>query len=145
MPIVFDCPCGKRIRAKDGSAGRNAPCPACGQVLEVPAPDGVDLGIDLGDIDAPSATTPARRPIDAPAADPLPFGFTRQELVSAIAEGIARERADWHRRRRGMFGGELLLGLLAVFSFFAMVQHGATAGVCFIVCIAGMAVLSKIP
>jgi hypothetical protein len=47
MPITFTCPCGRQIRAKDGSAGRSLECPSCGANLEVPAPDAIDLGISL--------------------------------------------------------------------------------------------------
>jgi hypothetical protein len=153
MSIVFTCPCGRQIRAKDSSSGRTFACPACGMSLEVPPVGAVDLGIDTSDpnvtpADDPdfSAPYPVARP--APVAsvpDSLSVSLTRQELVSAIAEGIAKERVQWAKHRRGMFGGELLLGLLAIFSLFAMSQHGATAGVCFVVCIAGMAIVSKMP
>jgi hypothetical protein len=36
MPISFACPCGKPPRAKDGTEGRSAVCPACGTALTVP-------------------------------------------------------------------------------------------------------------
>ena len=34
--IVFDCPCGRRVKAPDAAAGKNAPCPACRRPLTVP-------------------------------------------------------------------------------------------------------------
>jgi hypothetical protein len=36
MPIKFDCACGQRIRARDGSAGRRVRCPSCRADLDVP-------------------------------------------------------------------------------------------------------------
>lgn len=41
MPIAFNCSCGKMLRVPDTSAGKRAKCPACGAVVEVPAPDPV--------------------------------------------------------------------------------------------------------
>lgn len=38
MPITFDCPCGKSLRANDENAGRRVKCPACGAVVIVPKP-----------------------------------------------------------------------------------------------------------
>lgn len=39
MPIAFNCTCGKTLRVPDESAGRRAKCPACGAVVQVPAPE----------------------------------------------------------------------------------------------------------
>ena len=36
MPIEFQCPCGKTLRTPDDTAGRQAKCPACGNVLTIP-------------------------------------------------------------------------------------------------------------
>ena len=47
MPIEFSCSCGKLLRVKDGTSGRVFACPSCGQRLEVPSPDAIDLGINL--------------------------------------------------------------------------------------------------
>jgi uncharacterized RDD family membrane protein YckC len=39
MPIEFACTqCGKQLRTPDESAGRNAKCPQCGTVMQVPQP-----------------------------------------------------------------------------------------------------------
>src|SRR5260370_22594562 len=41
MPIKFKCPnpnCQKILNVKDHLAGKRAPCPACKQVLTIPAP-----------------------------------------------------------------------------------------------------------
>jgi hypothetical protein len=37
MPIEVRCECGKRLRARDGSAGKRVKCPACGAAVSVPA------------------------------------------------------------------------------------------------------------
>ncbi len=49
MPIPVTCPCGKNYQAKDELAGRQLKCPACGQVLVVPALPSPGIGGDLGD------------------------------------------------------------------------------------------------
>ena len=36
MPIVFHCPCGRRLRVRDENAGRRIRCPDCGEALRVP-------------------------------------------------------------------------------------------------------------
>lgn len=38
MPITFTCACGKTLRVPDASAGKRAKCPACGAVIDIPAP-----------------------------------------------------------------------------------------------------------
>ena len=39
MPIEFHCPdCNQFLRTPDGTAGKRAKCPQCGQVVEIPAP-----------------------------------------------------------------------------------------------------------
>lgn len=41
--IVFHCPCGRRLRAPDGAAGKSANCPACRRRALVPATRPVPL------------------------------------------------------------------------------------------------------
>lgn len=36
MPIRFECFCGKKVKAPDELAGKQAKCPKCGCILEVP-------------------------------------------------------------------------------------------------------------
>jgi hypothetical protein len=38
MPILFTCPCGKRLQVPDANAGKKVRCPACNQVTTAPAP-----------------------------------------------------------------------------------------------------------
>jgi len=56
MSIKFQCECGKRLTAKDGSEGKRAKCPACQRVMTVPAGLRIegDEGVALAS-DAPSA------------------------------------------------------------------------------------------
>jgi len=37
MAIVVGCRCGRKFKTKDEYAGRQAKCPACGEVLDIPA------------------------------------------------------------------------------------------------------------
>ena len=37
MPILFACPCGKRLRFKEDLAGKRSKCPGCGHAFLVPA------------------------------------------------------------------------------------------------------------
>jgi hypothetical protein len=39
MPIKFECTCGQRIKAQDGSEGRRVRCPQCGDKVAVPGGD----------------------------------------------------------------------------------------------------------
>jgi hypothetical protein len=36
MAIVFNCTCGKPLRAKDDSAGKKTKCPHCGAIVAIP-------------------------------------------------------------------------------------------------------------
>lgn len=46
MPIKFECACGNRVKAPDGSGGRRVRCPRCRAAVVVPGPatGGADLG-----------------------------------------------------------------------------------------------------
>jgi transcription elongation factor Elf1 len=49
--IIFDCPlCGKSLAIDYKGAGLTIPCTDCGKMVEVPIPD----GMELGDIDSSS-------------------------------------------------------------------------------------------
>lgn len=49
--IIFDCPyCGKSLAIDYRGAGLNIPCSDCGRLVEVPIPEGMDIGdIDKSD------------------------------------------------------------------------------------------------
>ena len=59
MPIQVQCKCGKRLLAKDQSAGKRAKCPQCGDILQIPIPAGVVV--------APTVAVPMARPSSRPA------------------------------------------------------------------------------
>ena len=42
MPIVFDCPCGKRLRLREELATLRVRCPECGDAVDVPELSEVD-------------------------------------------------------------------------------------------------------
>ncbi|NQT86949.1 hypothetical protein HQ560_09305 [bacterium] len=39
MPITFKCACGKKLRAPDGSSGKQTRCPVCQEVVTIPDSD----------------------------------------------------------------------------------------------------------
>ena len=91
MPIVFDCVCGKRLRAKDSSSGRAFPCPACGEVVEVPVLDAVDLGIKTGGDEGPFDSTPV--PVSSVAVAAPPSSVPRSSQVMSRADYLASRHA----------------------------------------------------
>jgi hypothetical protein len=49
MAIRFNCSCGREMNVKDSLAGKKGKCPACGQIVEVPAssePEPVPLEVE---------------------------------------------------------------------------------------------------
>jgi hypothetical protein len=45
--ITVHCTCGKRLRAKEEMAGREAKCPNCGAMLELPVSELTEIDIDV--------------------------------------------------------------------------------------------------
>lgn len=73
MPSVVSCQCGARFEAADWLAGREVPCPSCGQTLSVPgeaaeAAEGTDAGSE--ESAQPAATKPATKAAPKQAAKP---------------------------------------------------------------------------
>ena len=76
MPIVFRCPCGKKLSAQDQHAGQQTQCPACGQMMIIPGQEAPAVpgqapqpvapvpGGDYGM--APAPTAPPASPWQAP-------------------------------------------------------------------------------
>jgi hypothetical protein len=58
MAILFNCHCGRRLRAPDELAGRKIRCPECKHVLAIPAPAAVEETITA----APPSPAPAHEP-----------------------------------------------------------------------------------
>ena len=63
MPIKVSCSCGKTLTAPDAAAGKKAKCPACGQIVPVPAvvQEVVQEAEAIG-VEAQDRQTPLRRP-----------------------------------------------------------------------------------
>ena len=74
MPIEFHCSgCQTLLRVPDGSAGRQAKCPQCDRLLDIPGDRLLDIPADrLLDIPADSIAEPTARPTTNPFADPPP-------------------------------------------------------------------------
>jgi hypothetical protein len=63
VPVEFRCDCGKLLRVKDEYAGRQGTCPACGELLDVPAAEGGGRGaILVSPVSEGLTTTPATTP-----------------------------------------------------------------------------------
>src|SRR5262245_16884791 len=89
MPIAITCPiCGSKIKAKDGSDGKSATCPKCGESVAVPA------NPPLRRRPNPSQGGAAEPP--ASQADGLDDGFAEAFMMEALApaEGWRSERPD---------------------------------------------------
>ena len=80
MPIVFTCACGKTLRVPDANAGRRAKCPACGGVVEIPAPEPVFEVVEEAPKPAPPPPAkPATDDDDATAYGLAPTDGTRDD------------------------------------------------------------------
>ena len=97
MPIVIDCPCGRRLRAAEQYAGRKVKCPACGGVLEVPgvepsaAAPPADDTYELAEAPPePRRPAPPRPAPTAAAASSAPPAATPDAEVQTLHERIAR-------------------------------------------------------
>ncbi len=87
MSVEVQCPCGKRLMVSTGAAGGQGRCPACGRVLDLPAPEQ----------GAPPALVPSR-PVD-----------TSVALTDDPAGRVA-ERTAMTEAAPGSEGGEGLAG-----------------------------------
>lgn len=86
--IVFDCPfCGKSLAIDYRGAGLNIPCSDCGELVEVPIPEGMDIGdIDKSDEEMEIVVLSLRKSIAAAEAK-------INHLESEVAELEARRDA----------------------------------------------------
>lgn len=68
MPIEFRCSdCNKLLRTGDDTAGRQAKCPECGAIMEIPSPGAQPVG-------SPAPPTPPQDSPSGPFAPSSPFG-----------------------------------------------------------------------
>lgn len=81
--IVFDCPhCGKNLTIDYRGAGLAIHCPACGEELEVPIPQGVDIT----DIDRLGAVEVKDSGESADAAETMAIPESPEEIRALITE-----------------------------------------------------------
>src|ERR1051326_6618466 len=72
MAITVTCSCGKRLRANDATAGRQARCPACGESIDIPSLQALadpELPPEPSPVQADTykiADEPAPRPVTVP-------------------------------------------------------------------------------
>lgn len=131
MPIDVECGCGKTFRVKDEHAGKRGKCPACGEMLTIPAPaakpptaeDEAFRLLSEGP-DPPAAPPPPRRewtadpvPPPRPAPPPVPAAPSGRRAIPGFNKAMDDDRAERRRSRRsgisispGVLGG---LGLMA--------------------------------
>jgi hypothetical protein len=100
MPIKFLCPnpaCKKPLNAKDHLAGKKIPCPACKQVLTIPAP--VSKPADVEDLAANVFSDP---PPAAPVAAPkfVEFNCPMCDEKLKLSADLAGKRAPCPECRR---------------------------------------------
>lgn len=91
--IVFDCPhCGKSLAIDYRGAGLSIPCTDCGNIVEVPIPDGLQISdIDTSEEDLGSVILALRRSLAA--AD-----LRIRQLEAEVSE--VRERRETLEKKR---------------------------------------------
>ena len=118
MPIDLNCSgCGKRLRVPDDSAGKQARCPACGEISTVPESamqrDPIPNLSDNPFADMPTPSAPVSdNPYQSPSAAPTPIHRPLQSSHAMLASRSTR------------FFGALLDGIL-------MLAGGIPGGILF--------------
>jgi uncharacterized RDD family membrane protein YckC len=119
MPIDLTCSgCGKRLRVPDDSAGKQARCPACGEISTVPEPamnpDPILTFSDNPFADLPTPSAPVSdNPYQSPSAASAPIHRPLQASHAMLASRSTR------------FFGALLDGIL-------MLAGGIPGGILFV-------------
>lgn len=108
MPIEFRCTsCNKLLRTADETAGKQAKCPQCGTVVDIPhpsqpAPPPASFGEPLGNIPSPGlpgGREPASTPFGpASTMNPYQSPLTAPDAYSAPSSG-PRSGPPWERNR----------------------------------------------
>lgn len=93
--IVFDCVyCGKSLAIDYRGAGLNIPCSDCGKMVEVPIPEGMDIGdIDKSDQEMEIVVLNLRKSLSAAE---LRISELEEDLheVESRRDGLEKQRAD---------------------------------------------------
>jgi hypothetical protein len=108
--ITVQCPCGKRLRAKDESAGRVARCPGCGAMLDVPMPD-MEILVEQDFPDQPPSASMATVPAGKPPAIPEIEGHPG--IDEATRDHVARRVGALRWQMAGVGVACLIAGYMA--------------------------------
>jgi hypothetical protein len=99
MPIVFNCTCGKPLRAKEESAGKRTKCPHCGAIVAIPGGAGKPAGPasnpdDPQSIDLAWPTVEAHPPSTGSVEPPSSTSIKIDSVSSVAAVGEAQRPSD---------------------------------------------------
>jgi hypothetical protein len=124
MPIVFSCPCGRKLQAQDEHAGRPVKCPVCGQESIIPAGEEAVRPAPAARPGADAVTADARREEPPQSDEDRPRRRSRSpddgdEDDRPGRRSRRREEDDYDRRREperlsGKAVAALVLGLLSL-------------------------------
>src|SRR5215510_14186671 len=108
MPIIFDCECGKKLKARDDLAGQWVDCPACGRGLLVPLADSASTPAEVAIKEEAPARSPSP-PAYPPAWRPPDYAAARyaQPVIAAPSPQLERAESSW----RGFVYWVLLLAV----------------------------------
>src|SRR6185437_8266167 len=132
MPIEFRCPtCGKLLRVGDDAAGRQAKCPACATVQQIPAATppikprpGADPPYPPEPLSRDLSSQPLSDFTDNPYASP---GSAGMPLSAAPRHGGPRSGPPWERDgvSFGSFVATVKELYLSPVEFFSQMRRGA--------------------
>jgi hypothetical protein len=89
MPIVTHCKCGRQLRVKDELAGKRVRCPACSEVVQVPAAEEEIMEVE------PAEEAPQRRPSRPPDVEPVEDDQPRDVGEPRLTEGADSPTPFW--------------------------------------------------
>jgi hypothetical protein len=69
MPIIVNCPCGRKLKIQDEFAGQEGTCPACNRVLQIPMPED---DLEVVEPAEPPTLEPASEEVNNHGGDPIP-------------------------------------------------------------------------
>jgi len=118
MPIILDCDCGKKLKARDDLAGKWVNCPACGRGLLVPLPETPAQSIEIQPRESQAAAAPI--PDYQPRWRPPDYEAAKhpQPVIAAPAPKLKSAEASW----RG-FVHYLLLAAMIPLAVETFVSH----------------------
>ena len=92
---IVVCPkCGKKLRARDGTASKKAKCPGCGTVLVLPQPVKDAEAFVPGASDHESLSQPPQTPPQNPVVQPSPEAASDNQRNEASWTNLNQEEGD---------------------------------------------------